>query len=173
MAAPLETTVMMEIGLGTNHHLHRGGLSMKPYHNEKCIEDRKKYDIVMAEFEGQYPNYCRSCRGWGMHSCPDTRYEPGGIDPCSCIEQGDCPRCGEHVWNEDDFDGSPVKCPSCGWDEDNPEAAPEPPDCLCYLEEEARWERERDADPPEESLPEGMTTEEYVHWLTNTDRYDR
>lgn len=61
-----------------------------------------------GEYEERYQNYCRSCKGWGIHIGirPDIN-----IKDCECMKQGRCPRCGsEKALN------NMYKCGVCGWD---------------------------------------------------------
>jgi ribosomal protein S27AE len=65
------------------------------------------------EYEKIYPNYCKSCKGWGMFKkiSPDVY-----IWDCDCIKNRQCPRCGE-VNTLDRMDS----CSKCGWHRDDNE----------------------------------------------------
>jgi len=119
-------------------------------HTPECKADQAKYEEAVALYVARWPNYCRKCDGRG-----GTYYQydpsPAGIslspgymtdfDPCpDCMEHGKCPRCGNIVWTDDDFDGDPVTCHVCGWNEESPDAAPEPPECECWDIERREFE---------------------------------
>ncbi len=61
------------------------------------------------EYQKTYPNYCRTCQGWGVLKDPQGRH--GGLAKnCEeCITKGHCPRCGEA--SLDDM----YTCSKCGW----------------------------------------------------------
>jgi hypothetical protein len=64
-----------------------------------------------SEYLKRYPNYCKSCEGWGGFKKLDR---PPYLWHCNdCIKKGLCPRCGEASLN-------PLfKCTLCGWDPDD------------------------------------------------------
>jgi hypothetical protein len=65
-----------------------------------------------AEYEADYPHYCRRCQGWGKIRAgnPDV-----GFLDCECMENGLCPRCGR----QDTLDETHT-CRDCSWHEDDP-----------------------------------------------------
>lgn len=81
------------------------------YEAEDKIMDR-------AEYEKTYPNYCKSCEGWGRFKKQDR---PPYISDCDdCIKKGRCPRCGGASLN------NLFNCTKCGWDnDDNDRGLPE------------------------------------------------
>lgn len=88
----------------------------------KTAQDRARY----AAYVAKWPHYCRKCDGSGGRWLPGTYHYPPDFDPCGCLEDGYCPRCGVLTWEQEDFDGAPVTCPECGWQEDDPDEAPIP-----------------------------------------------
>jgi len=64
--------------------------------------------VDREEYERTYPNYCKSCKGWGSHIgiSPDIWFQD-----CECVEERRCPRCGA----KDALDNM-YKCTECGWD---------------------------------------------------------
>lgn len=91
------------------------------------------------------PNHCKTCEGRGYHYYPQTRHEPESFDPCSCIEDGLCPRCSEGV----DFDEATgvSTCPECHWTDEafatggimpDDFYAPDV-DCDCWMRKEDDW----------------------------------
>lgn len=62
-----------------------------------------------AEYERDYPKYCKDCKGKGGHIAlsPDVHF----WDCEKCIGQGICPRCGEQALDE-----IQRKCNNCEWD---------------------------------------------------------
>ncbi len=119
----------------------------------ECIEQQRTWRIALHEYVTKWPQHCKSCDGWGYHWY-EYDPSPAGIalshgtmtdcDPCAdCIEQGKCPRCGKEVWTEDDFNpDDPVVCLECGWKEDDPDVAPEQPECYCWELDLLKAERE-------------------------------
>lgn len=85
------------------------------------------------EYMKQYPNYCRKCDGWGFqtwiehHDGPMYPGEPMQ-EPCECLENGSCPRCGSGIDTENT---ETYHCHNCHWEEgvdgivDPPEALPD------------------------------------------------
>lgn len=110
-------------------------------HSFSCIASITKHALELSKWLCAWPNTCRKCFGWGYH---EYRHDPSpqGVslgsgymtdaDPCRCIEQGCCPRCGEQAWLDSDFDRNPVTCPFCDWREDAPEGMPNHDGCYCH-----------------------------------------
>lgn len=126
-------------------------------HTRFCKEQFAKHDKIVAEYQKRWPNYCRSCNGWGgTYSQYDpspagVSLSPGYIlefDTCpSCLEEGVCPRCGEtsSLIELDVEDGDDIHCPECGWRSDcnchdmsEMWGLPCPPVCMCELEQELK-----------------------------------
>ena len=65
-----------------------------------------------------------------------------GAEPCECVEEGICPRCGKHSLNED----GEGPCTRCGWNYDDmlPPSWPyNDAPCPCELKQLTRFD-ERD-----------------------------
>lgn len=127
-------------------------------HSETCQIRFAKHEEAIHAYTTQYPNYCRKCNGWGVVSWTENQAPLGSgqnwpmemSDPCTCVEEGKCPRCGEKAINlteEGDFppDGIPA-CSACGWRDGEPSTAGISPDyeCDCWYEEEKRMFEEVD-----------------------------
>ena len=115
---------------------------MKYKHTPQCQQAHTRYQVDKARYAARWPGYCHTCGGNGI-TCYTYDPSPAGVclssgwmidcDPCpDCLERGICPRCGEEAWGDDDFDGEPVTCPHCGWQEDNPDCLPPEPECYCW-----------------------------------------
>ena len=91
-------------------------------------EDQVYYQAYVDNLNvwlAKWPNFCRSCGGWGVHHY--TMYHDGPrypgehmMDPCDCTQSRPegpqkCPRCAElGLWN--DCTGP---CSFCGWNYDD------------------------------------------------------
>jgi hypothetical protein len=78
------------------------------YHTKSCIELGISLACARAAYAEQWPNYCRTCEGYGGFvstydpSPAGVSLSPGWMedfDPCTCQTDGDwweakCPRCG-------------------------------------------------------------------------------
>jgi len=122
-------------------------------HLRECTLKTIESTLKAAEYDQQWPGYCRKCNGVGHHNYPSTRDEPGGCEPCSCVEDNTCPRCGghtvvwlvgyhewqyieSHVWCKIPMDGETPFCPSCGWLDSVEYSTPGRPEvweCDCWL----------------------------------------
>ncbi|MDD1711227.1 MAG: hypothetical protein LUQ37_10015 [Methanoregulaceae archaeon] len=133
-------------------------------HTPQCLKQQEAFSKFVAE----HPGYCHKCGGSGMISYPSTRYDPGGEDPCSCLESGHCPMCGKDI--ETDPESYVSTCPVCHWTDASYfetglvdwQTCPDV-DCYCW---ETEWKGE--IDQPEdahlESLYESRTeTDFYVY----------
>lgn len=95
-------------------------------HTPECLEQQKRHD----EWVAMWPNFCRACGGggaivtYGHRYYPDGSGEPDWVDPCSCVEEGQCPRCGFKGLDEDGGE-----CSICGWTYNCNDC--EPADCIC------------------------------------------
>ena len=56
-------------------------------------------------FTTRFPNYCRTCQGWGILKNPPR------VADCECLRAGICPRCATKLEN--------YRCPDCGWNADD------------------------------------------------------
>ena len=117
-------------------------------HTESCQQAHAQAEATRAAYAAKWPNHCPTCEGHGGHWYSFDP-SPSGIslaagtmedfDACpDCLEKGVCPRCGQEVWTADDWDGNPVTCPLCGWDEASPDGMPPEAECWC-------WEAQNDA----------------------------
>ncbi len=102
-------------------------------HTQECL----KVQADRAQWVAKWPTYCRICGGAGGFVHHGIRYysdgsgEPDDYEPCSCTEQGICPRCGEKGLlrriGADDIAEIAPPCTSCGWNDDDSL----PPACIC------------------------------------------
>lgn len=75
---------------------------------------------LQAAYVAKYPNYCKTCGGFGVH-CWEERHDAGYpgepmSEPCdACTGQGICARCGEKGLDED----GNGPCTHCGWNYDD------------------------------------------------------
>lgn len=105
-------------------------------HTAECTAQTAKYWQLDAEYRAKWPNHCTHCLGYGGHYYPDTRYEPGGFEPCDyCYGIGICPRCAQPMgpvgvdsydWVEDHSN-----CTRCGWSDQPGDGALDPAN-LCW-----------------------------------------
>ncbi len=111
-------------------------------HTEGCKQTHEEHLARRGAYISLWSNYCRTCCGAG-NTCWTEDPSPAGIslssgslvfcDPCpDCLERGICPRCGQQVWDSNDFTGDPVACPECGWREESPDCLPPEPECRCW-----------------------------------------
>jgi hypothetical protein len=91
-------------------------------HIDKCEE----VSAAQTAWKLLWKKFCSHCGGWGVISYPSSRDDPGGSDPCSCLEGGFCPRCGSSktkLFNIIDSDNGKrdyndyTFCTVCGWNE--------------------------------------------------------
>lgn len=86
------------------------------FHTQACsmaqLNIQQERDVWMAA----WPNYCRTCEGWGGHQFRESHGSPYGsellFDVCACVEIGKCPRCGGASLTE--F-GDDTVCSLCLW----------------------------------------------------------
>lgn len=120
-------------------------------HTKACVEASIKAEKERADFFKKYPNYCKSCEGWGGFVYYENHGLPGAgeriFDMCGdCIGNDICPRCGyQHPvkWQYDEtyfdggyevpfFDEVDSNCLNCGWNcETDSWGLPEVPPCYC------------------------------------------
>lgn len=83
---------------------------------------------VEVPYRIKYPDYCKSCLGWGVVSF--TQSHPYGSttasetlsEPCeTCVGNGLCPRCMKPVQCQPDYGDLVLPCPHCGWNNDDGE----------------------------------------------------
>lgn len=96
-------------------------------HHKECDDNHREYERLLKEFEDKYPNYCRKCGGYGGFHDYGGYWEPPSFDECECLSSGHCPQCGKPTFTE----GDEEECSACGWNMENPNTAPEPPECWC------------------------------------------
>lgn len=117
-------------------------------HSKECLEYQAKTKATFDAWVIQWPNYCRSCQGSGLHTWTENGAPHGAgfwampmSELCSvCSEIGNCPRCSQPgLTSEDrgDNDTGSGPCKFCGWNEDDacPRETIDGP-CLC---EESTW----------------------------------
>ena len=129
---------------------------MTTKHHKTCIDAHENWEDQVSQYKHDYPNYCKSCNGWGGNY---SRYDPSpsGIslgsgymldyEPCEdCVEKGICPRCGKVSDNIITAlsDGDCGVCEHCGWsmEETHVDGIPDEPECYCDYYEEEKWEFE-------------------------------
>ena len=96
----------------------------------------------LVENVTKWPKHCKTCSGLGyIEFLDDPIGEPWSsmqrfTESCGdCYNQGQCPRCGREAWPETaiemmlNYTMPPLTCPHCGWNEENPDALPERPEC--------------------------------------------
>ena len=68
----------------------------------------KEVAVERTEYQETYPNYCKTCQGWGSFKSPASPHDH--VEGCKeCITNRRCPRCGENALNKMDT------CGKCGW----------------------------------------------------------
>lgn len=117
-------------------------------HTPECLAQMEKARKEREDYITKWPNYCKSCNGWGgsteyqTHPYGSTTASEPIFEPCSDCGAAHprCPRCGEDAFLDEGIhmnilnwllEGEP--CPSCGYDwGNNPDdALPDEPECLC------------------------------------------
>jgi len=80
-------------------------------HDPRCIVGK----AALEAWAAKWPRYCRRCAGYGGIHYSGTMSDPPEFDVCSCVESGQCPRCGNStvLYREDET----MHCALCGWDE--------------------------------------------------------
>lgn len=117
-------------------------------HSPTCIEAFARHGLAMVTFAVKWPDYCRSCEGWGYFS---HSYDPSpaGVslgsgfmveaDPCDACTGADphpfCARC--HAVNDQWLEGEDSPCTACGWNwgKNQGDTLPPEPECHCYLDD--------------------------------------
>ena len=108
-------------------------------HEPACRQHNEKIAAEQAEYEAQWPNYCKACGGYGGSGGKEFRgmygmaaaYEDT-YDVCDvCWGKFICPRCGAQGWPDDSDGDGP--CQKCGWDQKDG-GRPEQ-DCWCVNQE--------------------------------------
>jgi hypothetical protein len=120
-------------------------------HKPTCTfeKDMAKWNKLQEDFENLWPGYCKKCGAHGV-CCSSENVagfgEPAimmdNSDPCSCIDDGFCPRCGvdlvfESQEQEEKFYEDTEPCPNCGWKWglNDGDCLPDPPDGPCECDE--------------------------------------
>lgn len=119
---------------------------------EACKEKTAARQAEIEAWRACWPNACPNCRGAGGKSYPgsfDHRAgvgEPPSFEPCDCVLDGRCPRCGADP-AFDEYEHKP--CGECGWFEGD-DQEPEPYECGCWYGEMMAEEdaRSLDEQPP-------------------------
>jgi hypothetical protein len=84
--------------------------------------------LTPEEWIARWPNYCQKCDGYGMTSW--TEFVPYGMgsagmpmsEPCECVGDGKCPRCGQLGLTSEDRGGEETgngPCRFCEWNYDD------------------------------------------------------
>ena len=87
-------------------------------HTHACNLETTYAKLRIEAWKAVYSNHCKVCLGAGGKSYPATRDDPGEFDPCTCIMNALCPRCGGYniLWNEEEDAYNPdAHCDHCGW----------------------------------------------------------
>jgi hypothetical protein len=102
-----------------------------------------------AEWRAKWPHHCTKCEGAGGFDYPGSWDDPPDYEPCDCVLDNMCPRCGKRsivwlvtsTWMFYNFipDGDTPFCASCGWidhwESATPPCPPEP-ECYCWHKHE-------------------------------------
>jgi hypothetical protein len=103
-------------------------------HTTECLKAHE----ARQEYLDRWPDYCRGCGGSGeVHWQENQALLGSGLrwmedfsEPCSCLYDGRCPRCGEG-----NMHATPKEaCPDCGWTAGTP-GCPEA-ECFCFVTED-------------------------------------
>lgn len=115
-------------------------------HSPECQKKAAENKAAQEAWMEKYKDHCKKCYGHGGKSIPATRLDPEDFDTCSCLESGQCPRCGykhseTHRFTED----GEGPCANCGWDYGNytPDSTiPEHYECYgdCIPDQEDEYE---------------------------------
>ena len=85
-------------------------------HSIACRRERQESEKRRQDWIKKWPNYCKKCDAVGVHE--ESQNHPYGsttatetwTEPCECLNNGECPRCGQAVMTDD------VKpCSNCEW----------------------------------------------------------
>lgn len=95
-------------------------------HNAE-LKRRQEVAEVRKAWQRKWPNACQKCHGWGVHTWSENQSPLGSgrnwpmemAEPCSCVEEGTCARCG--LGNALDLDTGEGPCPTCNWNYDDGE----------------------------------------------------
>lgn len=96
---------------------------MAPLHSRACLDQQLRDRTVLIVWAGTWPNWCRSCRGFGAFYDYGSYEVPPSCEPCDdCTGRGICSRCAHAgLTSEDRGDQStgdgPCRC--CGWNYDD------------------------------------------------------
>lgn len=102
-------------------------------HTKECLASYEKWQAEVAVYNSFWPQHCKTCHGYGAFFYAGSYDEPPSTDPCEeCVCKGNCPRCGEHTFEDDTLD----ICSKCGFNLMNGMGGPQDFECGCYLEYE-------------------------------------
>lgn len=117
-------------------------------HSLDCIAEQRHLDYLAElakEWEFKWPNHCDGCYGWGCFDASDPSVGIWGLEPCEeCLCKGNCPRCGEFIWTEEQLEfmwekNIPAMCSKCNWyEEDKDRGKPEVDGLYCFCFEDEK-----------------------------------
>jgi len=119
-----------------------------------CQQKTAERQREQEKWWSKWPEACPECRGAGGKSYSSSfDYkagvgDPGGWEPCSCLAEGKCPRCGLSPAFPEFEDDEHTPCAGCGWSLGDNDQEPEPYECHCWYAEEMAAE-DRLVVPPE------------------------
>lgn len=119
-------------------------------HSEQCKQATADREVARARWVAEWPNYCRTCDGWGGAA---SSYDPSPAGVClssgsmedwdscpACTDNGICSRCGAESPIDEDAVEAPA-CAKCG--ADGTDGMPPPyEDCGCWYEQEKEIEQQ-------------------------------
>lgn len=131
--------VQTTTGLNVFQNVRRIEMPSPLDHTKGCNHSFELHDTLVADYEQLYPNYCRTCQGWGGRwskydpSPSGVALSPGYMeefDPCpDCLDKMKCPRCGGNVYHDEE---NYEVCPICLFKTEETDGLPQPPECYCH-----------------------------------------
>lgn len=100
----LEAAIQMEAALARTELRREPPVFLSRSKEKNAAEHRER-----IRYKNTYPNFCRTCQGWGLLKDPHGRFK----DCEECITKGRCPRCGENALDK------MATCSKCGWHRDD------------------------------------------------------
>lgn len=105
-------------------------------HDQDCAEYMRVQGLMIAEFLGKYPNYCRCCHAYGYHGQQDHEGEWEEKECSKCLGKDLCPRCMTPTMVEREDNDMWDTCSTCGWlggdnDYGMEYCHPNPVECVC------------------------------------------
>jgi hypothetical protein len=79
--------------------------------------DGEPQDLVEA-WKARWPNYCRTCGGWGLLQYGDAQTGESTAERCDALPLSTCHRCGAPD-GLDPKDEVGLGCSRCGWNFDD------------------------------------------------------